>query len=110
MTPVELKMLQHIFKASGPIPIGEITLTMGISIKDASSAFRSLKREGLLDAPNGMLALTKAGRDWIMSNQALFAFSNQKNWRTVPEEYVAQKIKPFQPYAPRLSQLSKKFL
>lgn len=109
MTPVELALIHHTFKSKDGIPIGNITLTMGISIKDASSAFRNLKRQGLMDAPNGSLKITKLGRDWVMENQHLFIFSHKKNWRETPDIYIDSRIGAFEPYAPRISKLNKFF-
>jgi len=105
--PIELELLQKAFRNPSGISIGTITSKMGISIRDASFAFRNLRKQGFLREQGGTLLLTKRGRSWIMQNQHLFAFSGVKEWRTVPEEFLADRIQPFEPYAPLISKLNK---
>jgi len=103
--PIELVLLRKAFRTTSGISVGTITTKMGISIRDASRAFRGLRKQGFLREQKGSLILTQRGRAWIMQNQDLFAFSGKKVWREVPQEYVADRIQPFEPYAPRISKL-----
>ncbi|UYV36569.1 hypothetical protein N4R57_16410 [Rhodobacteraceae bacterium D3-12] len=42
-----------------------------------------------------------------MENQHLFAFDGKRSWRDVPEHFLANTVAPFEPYAPKISKLSK---
>lgn len=106
---VEIELLRRAFKSHDGVFIGGITSTMGISIKDASIAFRNLRRFGLLRERGGSLLLTSRGRSWVMEHQNLFAFSREKKWREVPKHFEANSVQPYEPYAPRISKLDKRY-
>lgn len=104
---VELELLRNAFKSSQGVSVGSITSKLGISIKDASIAFRSLRKVGFVREQGGALFITRKGRVWTMAHQNLFAFTGEATWRKVPEEFWADRMQPFEPYAPRISKLSK---
>ena len=108
LTKVEVVLLKTALRSSDGIFVGGITAKMGISMSDAVSAFRNLRRNGFLKQRGSALYLTSRGRGWIMENQGLFAFTGEKNWRAVPDHFTSNTIRPFEPYAPRLSKLSKR--
>lgn len=107
LSKVEIILMQRALKATDGIFVGGITSQLGISVRDAADAFRSLRTQGFLEFDNSVLRLTPEGRKWIFENQKLFVFSGQKTWREVPEEFKSNVIRPFEPYAPRLSKIPK---
>lgn len=107
LSSVEVVLLKAALRASDGIFVGGITARLGISMSDAVSAFRSLRRHGFLKQRGASLHLTSRGRGWIMENQSLFAFTGEKNWRQVPSNFKSNKMRPFEPYAPRISKLSR---
>jgi predicted transcriptional regulator len=106
---IEIALLSSALKRSGGIEIWTITSKLGISVRDAAKAFQKLRELELLIEKNDVLRLTTKGRDWIMQNQSTFAFSGNKHWRAVPEHFESSKLQPFEPYAPRLRRIDKKF-
>lgn len=110
LSKVEIILMQRAFKAPDGIFIGGITSSLGISVRDAADAFRNLRGHGFLEVDNSVLKLTSQGRKWIFDNQNLFAFSGEKSWREVPEDFKSNVIGPFEPYAPRLSKIPKAVL
>lgn len=107
-TQTELILLRAAIRQKDGIFIGAITSKYGISIRDAAQAFRSLRKRGFLKEQESNLVLTTDGRSWVMENQNQFSFSGIKSWREVPEEFRSTKIKPYQPYAPKVWKLSTK--
>jgi hypothetical protein len=108
LSRIKITLLKRALKSTDGIFVGEITAKMGISIKDAVAAFRTLRRLGFLKQQSSALRLTSKGRSWIMENQNMFAFTGEKTWRRVPDHYRSNTIRPVEPYAPRLTKLSKK--
>lgn len=107
LSKVEVVLLKRALRSPDGIFVGGITAKMGISMSDAVAAFRSLRRHGFLKQRGASLHLTSRGRGWIMENQSLFAFTGEKNWRLVPDRFKSNRIRPFEPYAPRTSKLSR---
>lgn len=99
--------MERALQSPDGIFVAQITLSLGISVSDVSSAFKKLRNRGFLTIKGSTLVLTSKGRGWIMANQRMFAFSGEKSWRSVPERFESSKIEPYQPYAPRVSKLSK---
>jgi hypothetical protein len=106
LTKVELVLMERALRSPDGIFVAQVTLSLGISVRDASSAFKNLRNRGFLTIKGSTLHLTSKGRGWIMANQRMFAFSGEKSWRIVPERFEASQINPFDPYAPRVSKLS----
>lgn len=107
LSKVEILLLKAALRSTDGIFIGGITTKLGIAMSEAVAGFRSLRKLGFLKQQGSALHLTSRGRGWIMANQNLFAFKGDKAWREVPEHYRGNTIRPFEPYAPRLSKLSK---
>jgi hypothetical protein len=91
------------------LSIGSITSTLGVAIKDAVESFRRLSQLELLSQKEGMIVLTENGRNWVNANQRLFAFTGERSWRSVPDEYRGNQISAFSPYVPRLSKIPRSF-
>ncbi len=106
ISKAEAVLLAQALRRPRGMYVGEVTTKLGISIRDAASAFRSLRKYGFLRESKSMLFLTQRGRSWIMNNQELFMFAGRKHWREVPDRFRSTSIRPFQPYAPRISRLS----
>lgn len=102
-------MLSHALKRRDGIDIWNVTRTLGISVRDAAAAFKSLNEKGFLKEHDDALKLTAKGRGWIMQNQSAFAFSGERHWRSVPKSFQAQSIAAYEPYAPRIPRLDKAF-
>ncbi|MEP6018227.1 MAG: hypothetical protein ABJ251_07060 [Paracoccaceae bacterium] len=108
LSRVEQVLMKRALNAPDGIYVAEITTNLGISVRDVSIAFKSLRSRGFFTSKGSTLVLTSKGRGWIMANQEMFAFTGEKQWRDVPERFTSSSILPFQPYAPRISKLSKK--
>ncbi|MGJ8590324.1 MAG: hypothetical protein ACSHXW_19655 [Yoonia sp.] len=108
LSPLELIILNQARRHESGVTVSTLTLKFGVSIKEVSRAIKNLSRLNLIAAKGISLHLTKAGRAWVQANQNLFAFKGEKTWREVPERFKGSKIRPFEPYAPRTSKLSKR--
>lgn len=108
-SPEETQMLLSAFHSSGGIYIGYLTAKTGMPVNVAANAFTELEGLGLLTRDGSVLRLTTKGRGWIMENQKNFAYSGEKKWREIPETFKGNTIDAFKPYAPKRSQLSKRF-
>lgn len=84
-----------------------LTGRVGISLRDAASAFRELQALGFMEEKEERLLLTPKGRSWLYKNQDKFAFSGKKSWREVPEHFVKSRMPLWAPYAPKVSKLDK---
>lgn len=107
-SPEEAKLLLAAFHSEGGIYIGYLAVKIGIPVNAAAKAFTELEKFGLLTRDGNVLRLTTKGRGWIMENQKNFAYSGEKNWREIPENFKGNTIDAFKPYAPKRSQLSKR--
>jgi hypothetical protein len=105
----ELLLLAQALKRPEGLEIWRLTGRLGVSVRDAAAAFKSLSSAGFLVQEANILRLTPKGRGWIMQHQAAFSFSGEKLWRRVPDDFQAISIDAFQPYAPRISRLEKSF-
>ncbi|MFY0661348.1 MAG: hypothetical protein JXR15_12710 [Shimia sp.] len=108
LSSLELTVLDQARRQEGGVTVSMLTLKVGVSIKEISRAIRNLSKLNLITAKGVSLHLTKAGRLWIQDNQNMFAFRGRKTWREVPERFKGSKISPFEPYAPRVSKLSRR--
>lgn len=84
-----------------------LTGRVGISLRDAATAFRELQALELMEEKDNRLFLTTKGRNWIYQNQDQFAFSGKKIWREIPERFVETRRPVWAPYAPKVSKLDK---
>lgn len=84
-----------------------LTTKIGISLRDAATAFRELSSLGMMEERESALFLTAKGRSWIYQNQNQFAFSGKKQWREVPREFMNTPRAIWAPYAPKISRLDK---
>lgn len=109
LTPVDLMLLRECLSKFEGLSIGSITSTLGVAIKDAVESFRRLSQLELLSQKEGMIVLTENGRNWVNANQRLFAFTGERSWRSVPDEYRGNQISAFSPYVPRLSKIPRSF-
>lgn len=106
----ELSLLKIIFRSTDGLDIGALTWKHGISINEAFQTFSSLKAKDMVAKSGYTLKLTSQGRNWVMENQSLFAYEGNKEWRSVPKQYLGNRIDVFQPYVPRRSMIDKKGL
>lgn len=83
------------------------SLRVGVPMRSIVKSFRKLRRMKLVREREAMLFLTKQGRKWILENQSDFAFSGEKSWRQVPEDFLRPPLRPFTPYAPLRSKMPK---
>lgn len=83
------------------------SLRVGVPMRSIVKSFRKLRRLKLVRERDAMLFLTKQGRKWILENQSEFAFSGEKSWRRVPEDFLRPPLRPFTPYAPLRSKMPK---
>ncbi|MFC3614533.1 hypothetical protein ACFORG_12225 [Lutimaribacter marinistellae] len=107
LSRVELTLMERALRAPDGIFVAEITRSSGISVRETANAFKNLRGRGFLSSKGSTLVLTSKGRGWIMANQEMFAFSGNKPWRDVPARFKSSQSLPFQPYAPRISKLSR---
>lgn len=107
---VDLAILALLRKNPRGISAGALTLKVGIPIRAVVKSFRKLRRFKFARESGSVLHLTRTGRQWINNNQSMFAFSGEKPWREVPSDFKQPQLRPFKPYAPLRSKVSKKIL
>lgn len=107
LEPTQALILSVLMKSPKGISVGLMQMRLGVSLSDIAKAFRSLRALEYVDGDTETLRLTKVGRDWIMENQDQFAFSGEKVWRRVPEEFCQPPHPAHRPYAPITSKLSR---
>jgi len=105
LSRVDRELLLLVFRTKDGTTVGDIISKIGISISVAAASFRTLRKAGFVHQRGSLILLSSRGHSWLIQNQAVFGFSGAKKWREVPEEFTADRIKPFEPYAPRLSKL-----
>lgn len=108
LSHLELKVLDQARRQEAGVTVSTLILKFGVSIKEISRAIKNLSRLNLVTAKGISFHLTKVGHSWVQANQNMFAFRGTKTWREVPERFKSSKISPFEPYAPRVSKLSRR--
>lgn len=104
---IDLALLALLRKKPRGASAGVVTLKIGIPIGRIAKSFRKLRRLRFVRENGAVLFLTKRGRRWILENQSMFAFSGEKDWRKVPEHFKQPQLRPFKPYAPISTKVSR---
>lgn len=105
---VDVLMLSMLRKRPHGVAASAASLRVGVPMRSIVKSFRKLRKMKLVRERDSVLYLTKFGRQWILDNQSHFAFSGEKTWRLVPEEFRQPQQRPYTPYAPLRSKMPRR--
>ena len=109
LTSFDKVLISFLMKKRGKAEIWQYLSESGSALGETAASFRRLRELGFLEQKDDTLILTGKGRQFAIDSQEEFVFSGVKSWRVVPERFRCDMIKPFAPYAPKLSKLDRAF-
>jgi len=101
---VERRIIQETFKSGGSYFVFKIHHNQGISPGQISKALLLLKNKKMVATDGLRVRLTNKGKRFATSAKLLLVAAGEKPWRNCPNEFIASKLNPDEPYIPMRKQ------